>query len=312
MFEQPIVDVLKDAKNVLLAGCGGGYDVMGAVPLYAALVERGCDVHLASLSFTYLNGLDGAIQSPLHPNLYEVPASAARADEYCPEAWLARFLQERSGRPRSVWAFDKTGVMPLAAAYQYVVEKLSIDTVVLIDGGIDALLRGDETSIGTPAEDLSSLAAVRRLDLPRKVLACVGLGAEIRDGIAHEQVFARIAELARAGAFLGSSSILPATKAGALYMEAVEYVFANQLGLRNSHVHKVVLAAMRGEYGPDGPYIWLSPLLNVFWFFALDAVADTHLFLPKLAHTQGVWDMTAIIEAVRHELDVKKRSAIPI
>ena len=312
MFEQPIETALSGARTVLLAGCGGGYDVLGAVPLYSELVERGCDVHLASLSFTYLNGLDGAVQSPLIPNLYEVPASSASTTEYCPEAWLARFLGDRAGRRRSVWAFDKTGVRPLTAAYRHLVEKLGIDTLVLIDGGIDALLRGDETLIGTPAEDLSSLAAVRQLDLPRKVLACVGLGAEIRDGIAHEQVFARIAELTRAGAFLGSASIMPGTKAGALYMEAVEYVFANQRGLRNSHVHKVVLAAMRGEYGSDGPHIWLSPLLNVCWFFALDAVADTHLFLRKLATTQSVWDMTAIIEAVRHEIDVKKKSVIPI
>lgn len=312
VFAQPVDDVLTGAKNVLLAGCGGGYDILGAVPLYADLVERGCNVHLASLSFTYLNGLDGTIQSSSFPNLYEVPSAAATSSDYCPEAWLARFLEERSGRPQSVWAFDKTGVRPLAAAYEHLVEKLGIDTLILIDGGIDALLRGDETSLGTPAEDLSSVAAARLLRLPRKVLACVGLGAEIRDGIQHEQVFARIAELGRAGGFLGSASILPGTKGGALYMDAVEYVFANQQGLRNSHVHKVVLAAMRGEYGSDGPYVWLSPLLNVFWFFGLDAVADTHLFLPKLAATESVWDVTAIIEPVRHETDVRKKSVIPI
>ena len=94
------------------------------------------------------------------------------------------------------------------------------------------------------------------------MLACVGLGAEIRDGIKHEQVFERIAELTRIDAFLGSATILPKTRPGALYIEAVKYVVANQRGLRNSHVHALVLAAMRGDYGSDGPHVWRSPLLN--------------------------------------------------
>ena len=312
MFAQPIDAALRGAENVLIAGCGGGYDVLGAVPLLHTLAGRGCQVHLASLSFSYLNGLEGCIQCGAVPNMYEVRAGAASLTEYCPEAWLARFLHERLGSTRPVWGFDKTGVVPLAAAYAKLVSDLQIDTVVLVDGGIDALLRGDETSIGTPAEDLSSLAAVRQLEVPRKILACVGLGAEIRDGIAHEQVFARIAELTRAGAFLGSSSILPQTDAGRLYRDAVQYVFGHQQGLRNSHVHKVVLAAMRGDYGMDGPHVWLSPLLPVFWFFGLDAVADSHLFLSRLRSTQNIWELTAIVEAERHALAVKERSAIPI
>ncbi len=72
------------------------------------------------------------------------------------------------------------------------------------------------------------------------------------------------------------------------------------------------MAAMRGEFGTDGQYVWLSPLLNTFWYFTLDSVADSHLFLRKLVSTQGVWDVTAIIEAVRHDIAVRKKSAIPI
>jgi hypothetical protein len=32
----------------------------------------------------------------------------------------------------------------------------------------------------------------------------------------------------------------------------------------------------------------------------------------KLVHTDSVWDVTAIIEAARHDLDIRKKSAIPI
>lgn len=312
MLAQPFAERLAGARRILLAGCGGGYDVLGAIPLLVALDDGQREIHLASLSFCYLNGLDGARQHPLLANLYEVPAAAATTDAYCPEAWLARWLEERLGRRQSLWAFEKTGVKPLATAYGWLVEHLDIDAVVLIDGGIDALLRGDESSLGTPAEDLVSLAAVHALDVPVKLLACVGLGAEIRDGICHDQVFDRMAELTRNGGYLGSATLLLATEAGDRYRDAIEYLFTNQSTQRTSHVHKVVLAAMNGASGAEGPHIWYSPLLNQYWFFALDAVAETHLFLRELASTDGIWDVTARIEAIRKTMSVRGRSNIPI
>ncbi|MBA3539789.1 MAG: DUF1152 domain-containing protein [Deltaproteobacteria bacterium] len=192
-----------DARRVLLAGAGGGYDIMGAIPLLADLEADGCEVHLASLSFCYLNGLDRARQVHEVGCLYEVGADAAIESAYCPEAWLADFLV-RAGRPRPIWCFDKVGVRPLQAAYRWLVDHLKIDLIVLVDGGIDAILCGDETSLGTPAEDLASLAAVYELGIPARI-ACVGLGAELRDGIPHEQVFERIAALTRAGGYLGAT-----------------------------------------------------------------------------------------------------------
>ncbi len=102
MLSQPFRARLENSQRVLLAGCGGGYDVLGAVPLIAELAQGGRQVHLASLSFTHLNGLAGARQDREHPNLYEVPAGAATPRAYCPEAWLARWMEERLGqRPRA-------------------------------------------------------------------------------------------------------------------------------------------------------------------------------------------------------------------
>ncbi len=312
MLTQPIEALTTEKRRWLLAGCGGGYDVFGAVPLLIELLALGHEVQLASLSFCYLNGLAGARQHPRVPNLYEVPASAATEGAYCPEAWLARWLGAELGREQSIWAFDKTGARPLAAAYRHLVEEHQIDAVLLVDGGIDALLRGDESSLGTPAEDLASLAAVSRLEVPVKVLACLGLGAEIRDGICHEQVFDRIAELTRAGGFLGSGALLPQTRCGRLYTDAVSFAFAHQQQQRRSHIHKLVSASARGEYGSQGPDVWLSPLLSLVWFFALDEVARSHRFLAGLHETETIWDVHTRIEAARRELAVRPRSSIPI
>ncbi len=313
MLAQPISAALAGSERVLLAGCGGGYDVMGAVPLIHELRERGIDVHLASLSFTYLDGLDGARRDPEQPNLHEVDAGAASKLKYCPEAWLADFLDRRLGPGHRVHCFEKTGVVPLAAAYRRLVQQLEIDAIVLIDGGIDALLRGDERSLGTPSEDLTSVAAVASLDeVPTKLLACVGLGAELRDGICHADVLERVAALTGKGAFLGAASLLPKTAAGDLYLDAVAHVFENQADLKRSHVHALVSAACRGAFGERGPHVWLSPLLNMYWFFDAAAVADDHLFLRSLADTMTIWEVVARIEAIRAAIDVRGRTEIPL
>ncbi|KAB2902985.1 MAG: DUF1152 domain-containing protein [Kofleriaceae bacterium] len=316
MLAQPITGVLAGKKNVLLAGCGGGYDVMGAVPLLHELRAAGVNVHLASLSFAYLNGLDGAAQDGAHPNLYAVTAAAATESKYCPEAWLAAFLDARHPEhaPHTVHSFDKTGVRPLHAAYAALVERLAIDAIVLVDGGIDALLRGDERSIGTPSEDLASLAAVHALDAPglTRILACVGMGAELRDGICHADALERIAVLTRRRAFLGAAALVPGTPAGDLYLAAVEHVFAGQAALKRSHVHACITSACAGEFGDQGPHIWLSPLLSMFWFFDAAAVAADHVFLPELAGTESIWEVAARVEAARKALPVRDRTTIPL
>jgi len=128
MIPAALAEALAGKKRILLAGAGGGYDLLGAVPLYVALSASGeREVHLASLSFTYLNGLDGAIQQRRYPNLYEVPALAATPDAYCPEAWLASWLSAALGRTQSVWSFEKTGVRPLERAYRHLIERLELN-----------------------------------------------------------------------------------------------------------------------------------------------------------------------------------------
>jgi len=311
MLETRLDDHLGRARRVLLAGCGGGYDVLGAIPLAHQLRARGLAVELASFSFSYLNALDAA-RDEHYPNLYAVGAAAATEAAYCPEAWLARWLDEELGGTHFVWSFEKTGVRPLERAYRALVEHLAIDAIILVDGGIDAALRGDETSLGTPAEDLTSLAAVTALaDIPI-ALACVGLSSELRDGIAHAQFFERIAELARESAYLGAGALVPGTPACDAYVRAVEYVFAGQMHQKRSHVHSVITRSLAGEFGAKAPHVWLSPLASMFWYFDARAVARTHVFLDDLRATDGIWDVANRIADRRSLMDIRRHSAIPL
>ena len=50
MISAALNDALAGRKRILLAGAGGGYDILGAVPLLVDLLATGeCEVHLASL-----------------------------------------------------------------------------------------------------------------------------------------------------------------------------------------------------------------------------------------------------------------------
>lgn len=100
--------------------------------------------------------------------------------------------------------------------------------------------------------------------------------------------------------------------AGAKIGSARIYLFTNQDGQRTSHIHKVVSAAVRGESGRRGEHVWISPLLNQFWFFDLMGVADSHLFLQHLWDTEESWEVSARIEGLRKGMDVLPRSRIPI
>ena len=312
MLQQPISHIIGKSRTVLLAGCGDSYDVFGAVPLLVELVLAGRHVHLASLSASYLAGLSGAAAVPSHPNLYKIGAAAASASAYCPEAWLSRWLEEQLGRRQPVWSFERTGVQPLRAAWCYLVEHLAVDCIVLIDTGVASLLRGDERSIGKLDRDLASLCAVAAVDGPRKILACMGMGAGAPGDMNHADVFERMSDLTRAGAFLGTASLLGSTTPGKVYRDAVRYVFDNQVNQKKSPVHELISRAVGGEFGLVRDQGWMSPLMNMLWFFDLAAVARTNLLTGAIETTQTGADVSAAVDATRRSLKLRPGGAIPI
>lgn len=84
------------------------------------------------------------------PYLARVEHSTKGCDDYFPERYLAELLSV------PVWAIEKVGVAPVRDAYRHLIETLDLDAIVLIDGGTDILMRGDEAGLGTPAEDMTS------------------------------------------------------------------------------------------------------------------------------------------------------------
>ncbi|GAB7106418.1 DUF1152 domain-containing protein [Streptomyces phaeofaciens JCM 4814] len=307
LHEPPLFTRLRDARRVLVAGAGGGFDIYTGLPLALALRAAGKDVHLANLSFAELYGLPAEVW--LEPDVAAVrPDTPARGD-YFPEHTLATWLG-RHGLPATVYAFPRTGVKPLRDAYRALLDHLGgVDAIVLVDGGTDILMRGDEHGLGTPEEDMASLAAVSGLDeVPHRLVASLGFGVDAHHGVNHSLVLENLAALDREGAYLGAFSLPRDSREGALYLDAVAHAQASTPG-HPSIVNGSVAAAVRGEFGDvrftertRNSELFVNPLMSVYFCVDGPALARRNLYLDRIEDTVLMRQISSRIEDFRDEL----------
>jgi hypothetical protein len=228
---------------------------------------------------------------------------------------LAQFLSRRGENVR-IYAFEQLGVAPIREGYTQLVQSLGLDAIVLVDGGTDILLRGDEEGLGTPAEDMASLAAVAAMDVPTRIVACVGFGIDAYHGVCHANWLENVAALNSEGAFLGATALLERMPEVRLYHEAV-----NAAEMTISHpsiVNGSIVSASKGRSGDYHRNLWtrgstlfINPLMSLFWTFDLAAVARRNLYLEGLADTETSWDVHVAIGRFRETVRRRPRQTIP-
>ncbi len=305
----PFFQMVESAQTVLIAGAGGGFDIFCGLPLYLWLRNAGKTVHLANLSFADLGFGDG--ERPV-PSLLRVTSRTSGSREYFPEAHLAAWLEQRFGET-PIYAIERAGAKPVLLAYQCLVQKLQPDTLILVDGGTDSLMRGDEAGLGTPQEDSASLAAAAQVvGVARKFLLCLGFGVDAFHGVCHAQVLESISALIEGGGYLGAWSLLRDAAEFRLYEQAVEFVSA-RMPRRSSIVNSSVISAVNGWFGnahasrrTEGSELFINPLMALYWAFNLDAVASRNLYLDRIRNTETYAELTLAIEAFRATLPKTK------
>jgi hypothetical protein len=316
IFEPVLFQRLKNAGKVLLAGAGGGFDVYAALPIAVALADSGVEVAFANLSFAALDTLDR--DAWLDVNLAVIgPDTYCGLDGYFPERSLARWLG-RNGLPAIVYAFPRTGVLPLRAAYQRLITHLGAAAVVIVDGGTDMLLRGDESDLGTPQEDMATLAAVAGITGPVKLAASVGFGIDAYHGVNHALVLENIAAMTIDGSYLGAFSIPRHSRPGELYLDAVDHAQA-ETPTWPSIVQGQIAAALRGKFGnielsdrTRGSTLFVNPLMGLYFTFDLDGLAARNLYLAQIENTIDFRQVTVAIDRFRSSLPTTRRpQAIP-
>lgn len=290
----PILDQLKDSNSILVVGGGGGFDVFSGLPIYFTLRDMGKTVHLANYTFCDLDLTSQVCQTKTLVNdlVMATTGGVTVALDYLPEAYLAQWFKETRGEDVIVWMLADVGAARLTEAYQRLAQHLKLDAVIVVDGGVDSLMRGDEEGAGSLLEDTLTLIAVGNLDVPVKILASIGFGAEAEEGVCHYNALENMAALVKDGAFLGSCALTKEMPGFQQFEAACRYVW-DQPNHRPSHISTRIIPAVQGEFGNFHmhPYyrntpVFVSPLMSLYWFFDATAVLLRNLYADLLRNTQ--------------------------
>ncbi len=207
---------------------------------------------------------------------------------------------------------------PTAEAYRFLTDYLHPDAVVLVDGGTDSLMRGDEAGLGTPQEDVASIAAVEQLAGVRKLLVCIGFGVDTFHGVCHAQFLEAASGIIRQDGFLRAWSLTRDAPEVAFYRQATEFVHRimfNQPSILSSSI----LSALEGDFGDhhatfrtEGSPLFINPLMSLYWCFRLEAVAQRNLYLDRVRDTETYQELTMAIETYRALHDSKSWVDLPM
>lgn len=317
LSQLPLFQELESSENILIAGCGGGFDIYSGIPLMLALLEKGKNITLTNFSFTWL---DDTTAKMVMPYCYKINAKDKDQSgrNYFPEKHLCTWLK-RQGMDIDVYAFERNSVIPLREAYNYLIDEHSIDTIVVVDGGTDCLMFGDEELLGTPQEDISSLAAVYQSKVANKYLVSVGFGIDHFHGVSHFRFFENIATLSKDGAYLGVFQLTDTMKEAALYADLV--AFSNeQMPDKKSIVSNSIISALQNHYGnyhatnrTEGSELWINPLMTIHWCFKLDGVVERLAYYDYIKDAYSIGDFNQGLSAYRDSLKaIRQNKNIPL
>lgn len=283
------------------------------MPIATYLRGRGCSIVFANLSFSSLWDCGG---ERIDPNTWLIDANAKELP-YFPEKWLAEWLMRRSFKA-PVYAFAKTGVEPLRAAYQTVLERHPVDLVILVDGGTDSLIFGDEPGLGTIVEDAVSVIAACDVAGDRCLLAALGFGVDHFHGVSHHSFLENVARLSRTGGNLGGITLVQGTPEGDAFLDLVDYANQRQ-PIHRSIVCNSIASALRGEFGDfqatnrtSGTELFINPLMTQYWTFAAKQVVEHMEFAEALRKTTTFAEGSLKIEMHREWVEPRTRKSLPL
>ncbi len=313
----PIFQELESSKNVLIAGAGGGFDIFCGIPLYFNLVAQGKNVTIANFSFTWLSE---TTSKEVFPNCYKINSgdSDLSGRNYFPEKYLKLWFGMQ-GHLVNVYGFNRIGVNPLKDAYKFLIKEHQIDTVLLVDGGTDSLMFGDEEGLGTPQEDICSMAAVYRSGIKKQFLISIGFGVDHFHGVSHYRFLENVAALSKDGGYLGLFQITKEMIEAEKYFDAINFVNTRMAGME-SIVSNSIISAIEGDYGDThkvnrtkGSELWINPLMSIYWCFDLRKVMRKNKYYEFIKNTNTIGELNGALSNYRNSLEsLKPKKQIPI
>ena len=306
---------LADARRIFVVGAGGGYDIFSGIPLALFLRSRGQDVVLGNLSFVDLTRTD--CEELVH-GAYLVTGQASDRT-YFPEKFVVDWLATRGESAMPMVAFSHgLGVAMRRNAMRAAVTHFGIDAIVLVDGGTDSLIFGDEPGLGTITEDASACVAADGLGLEKAFLACLGFGVDHFHDVSHYAYLENVATMIRDGGFLGSFSVQKEQLEGAAWLDLVDYA-NRRLPDHPSIVCNSIASAVRGQFGDHhvthrtaGSELFINPLMAQYWCFRLRHVVKRMQFAVAIKDTHFMQQVDVEIGRIRAKIKPRDWTAIPL
>jgi hypothetical protein len=307
----------------LLCGCGGGFDFVHSLTLYPELKRMGKEVVIGSYSFGDPHKISNAATVFDEDGIVakRVSASSTPDSHYGPEVHVCSFLDRHdpSSDPHFVYAYyarDFT-VPRLTHLYEQLVETHCVDAIVLVDGGSDSLMTGEEEGLGDPIEDAVSVATVASLKgLKARVLISVGLGTDRFNHVSDAASLRAIAELTRSGGFLGAVSLEPGGPGSRFYKTCLQHIYQQQ-GFR-SVLACTIAASVEGCFGrdevpaglcdrvrPGQLYLW--PIMAMLWGFDIQVVSQRSRIASWIRECHTVDDCYRALSEGRRQIGASLR-----
>lgn len=287
-----------NVNRLLIVGCGGGWDFAGGIPIAEFLTQK---VIFANYSSHWSDGL---CTDDYEEKLKSVP-----------EGIVDEFLNYK------FYVIGHHGVKGVRRGIQQIVDKEGITDILVIDGGVDALMHGDEIDAGTFLEDTITLTAVNRIQGVNKYFASLGMGTETEEGLNHYRALENISLLMSQGAFLGSCALTKESEEYRTYKEIVEKAVAK--GAPPSHIQTKIIAAVDGQFGNvEMNYnarlsyscgdVFINPLMSLYWFFDLAAIVGNNKLSSMLEHTNTYTDAVVTLRANIDIMNKREHLSLPL
>ena len=315
-----IINIAKQKKNILIAGIGGGFDVYGGIPLYYTLKQHGVEnIHFSNFSFASFDKILQASEPEIiNSDLIGATANIHADLDYYPEGYLSQWFKLVTKLDIPIWTFKKTGVRPLRANYQYLIDRFKIDLIILVDGGVDSLNTGSEEGSGTLLEDAINIAALSEIEGIDKIIACIGFGTEVEEKVCGYNVLMNMAQAIKNDGFLGSCSLTKQMGSYRFYKSACTYVFNKELH-RTSHIHRRIIPAVEGEFGDfhatdedkPGLQLFISPIMPIYWFFNFQAIFLTNQVISRINETDTWFEAVQAGATFIQNSNIYPRQPIP-
>jgi len=314
-----VVMALQKSKNILIMGMGGD-GLLAGLPIYLTLEKMGMKVNLANYTHANWDTINQYVEViPMASGCLGVTGNILKSSDNLPEAYLASWFKEVKEQDVPVWTLKRDqSVKEYSKSLSMLVGHLEIDAILLVDAGVDSIMTGDEEGSGKMMEDTLTLAAIKNVDIPIKILSCIGFGAEVEENLSHYLALENMAKITKQGGFYGSCSVVDFMDCFNQYKKACEHVW-NQLGHSNSHVQQRVINSAEGEFGDSHMFpmeknvdIFISPLTSVYWFYNAEAAIFNNIIIPQIEEKETFYDAVQVGVPMIKSLINRARKPIPL